>query len=45
MNYEGFKMYMQAGYAFSRRESVETQLPDGSVKKSSVFRHIGFVEP
>ena len=32
-------------YAFSWRESVETQLPDGSVKKSSVFRHIGFVEP
>ena len=31
-------------YAFSRRESVETQLPDGSVKKSNVFRHIGFVE-
>jgi hypothetical protein len=31
-------------YAFSRRESVETQLPDGSVTKSNVFRHIGFVE-
>lgn len=31
-------------YAFSRRESVEETLPDGSVKKISVFRHAGFVE-
>lgn len=30
-------------YAFSRRESVETTLPDGSVKKTQVFRHAGFV--
>jgi len=31
-------------YAFSRRESEETVQPDGSVKKQTVFRHIGFVE-
>lgn len=31
-------------YAFSRREMVEEMLPDGSVKKSGVFRHLGFVE-
>lgn len=30
-------------YAFSRRESVETVQPDGSVKKTAVFRHAGFV--
>lgn len=30
-------------YAFSRRESVEERLPDGTVKKSSIFKHIGFV--
>lgn len=31
-------------YAFSTRVSVETMLPDGSVKKTSEFRHGGFVE-
>lgn len=31
-------------YAFSRRECVEETLPDGSVKKTQVFRHLGFVE-
>ena len=31
-------------YAFSRRESVETTEPDGSVRKTQVFRHLGFVE-
>lgn len=30
-------------YAFSRRESVEETQPDGTVKKSSIFKHIGFV--
>lgn len=30
-------------YAFSRRESVEEIAADGSVKKTSVFRHAGFV--
>ena len=30
-------------YAFSRRESVEQVQPDGSVRKTAVFRHIGFV--
>ena len=31
-------------YAFSQRESVETVKDDGSVVKSAVFRHVGFVE-
>lgn len=31
-------------YAFSLRESAETVQPDGSVRKTQVFRHIGFVE-
>ena len=31
-------------YAFSRRESVEVTEPDGSVRKTNVFKHIGFVE-
>ena len=30
-------------YAFSRRESVETVQDDGSVRKTTVFNHIGFV--
>jgi len=30
-------------YAFSVRESVERTRPDGSVEKSTVFRHAGFV--
>lgn len=32
-------------YAFSRRESVDELLPNGGVKKVTVFRHVGFVEP
>ena len=32
-------------YAFSVRESVEEALPDGTVRKSAVFRHKGFVAP
>ena len=31
-------------YAFSKRESVEEQQPDGSVIKRNTFRHAGFVE-
>lgn len=31
-------------YAFSERESVQETMPDGSVEKVAVFRHIGFVE-
>lgn len=34
---------IQVLYAFSVRESVEEALPDGSIKKSSRFRHAGFV--
>ena len=30
-------------YAFSKRESVEQQQPDGSVRKVNVFKHAGFV--
>ena len=30
-------------YAFSVRESVEETMPDGSVRKTQVFRHAGFV--
>lgn len=30
-------------YAFSKRESVETVLPNGETVKKSVFRHAGFV--
>lgn len=30
-------------YAFSRRESIEQAQPDGSVRKTNVFRHVGFV--
>jgi hypothetical protein len=32
-------------FAFSRRESVEQVMPDGTVRKTAVFRHLGFVEP
>lgn len=30
-------------YAFSKRESIENVMPDGSVVKRAVFRHAGFV--
>jgi hypothetical protein len=30
-------------YAFSVRESVEEVLPDGSVRKTQIFRHAGFI--
>lgn len=30
-------------YALSERESVEEVLPDGTVKKIGVFRHLGFL--
>ena len=32
-------------YAFSKRESIERVLPDGTVRKESIFRHAGFVDP
>lgn len=31
-------------FAFSRRESREETLPDGSTKKVAMFRHLGFVD-
>lgn len=37
---EGIRVF----YAFSKRESVEVTAEDGSVSKTSVFRHAGFVE-
>jgi len=35
---------VQALYAFSRRESIETVSADGSVRKTADFKHLGFVE-
>jgi len=31
-------------YAFSVRESAEVTLPDGTVKKTNVFKHAGWVQ-
>lgn len=31
-------------YAFSLRESVEIEEEDGSVRKQTIFRHVGFVK-
>lgn len=31
-------------YAFSKRESVEATQADGSVRKTAVFKHAGFVQ-
>ena len=31
-------------YAFSKRESLETRLPDGSVRKTQIFKHEGWVD-
>ena len=31
-------------YAFSIRESVDVHQPDGSIKKTMVFKHAGFVQ-
>lgn len=30
-------------YAFSERVSIEETLPDGSVVKTNIFKHVGFV--
>ena len=35
---------IQPMYAFSVRDSVEKQNPDGSVTKQNVFKHSGFIE-
>lgn len=32
-------------FAFSKRESAEQAMPDGTVRKVAIFRHLGFVEP
>lgn len=39
------EMGMFPVFAFSRRESVEKQMPDGTVQKVAIFKHLGFVEP
>lgn len=31
-------------YSFSERQSVETTMPDGTVKKTNLFKHVGFIE-
>ena len=31
-------------YAFSKREAADVPQSDGSVRKTQVFRHVGFVE-
>lgn len=36
---------ISAHYAFSQREVVETTLPNGSVEKKAIFKHVGFVPP
>lgn len=35
---------VQPLYAFSKRESVEKTLEDGSIQKVSVFKHAGWIE-
>jgi len=40
MLYYGIRVF----YAFSKRESIEQQQADGSVRKVNTFRHRGFVE-
>jgi hypothetical protein len=35
---------IRAIYSFTRRESVESVNVDGSVSKTAIFRHIGWVE-
>lgn len=38
------KLGIQPVYAFSVRESIEQVQPDGSVRKTAVFRHAGWIE-
>lgn len=38
------KACLKVLYAFSKREVIEKQMEDGSVQKSQVFKHVGFVE-
>ena len=35
---------IQPLYAFSQRESVEKVNPDGSVTKTAIFKHAGYIE-
>lgn len=34
---------IEALFAFSQRESVEEPQADGSIRKTAIFRHVGFV--
>lgn len=38
-----FGQWIEPVYAFSVRESVDVNMPDGTVRKMSVFKHAGFV--
>ena len=38
------KRGIQPLYAYSQRESVETINSDGSVTKTAIFKHIGYIE-
>jgi hypothetical protein len=40
LSWAGFKVK----FAFSKRVSVETTMPDGSVRKTADFKHIGMVD-
>lgn len=31
-------------FSFTERRSVETNLPDGSISKTAIFEHVGWVE-
>ena len=35
---------IQPMYAFSKRESVDQPQADGSIRKTQIFRHAGFIE-
>lgn len=37
------EMGIRFWYSYSERVSQEETLPDGSVKKTNVFRHVGFI--
>ena len=40
-----FEWHIQPLYSFSERVSEEVQQEDGSVRKLTVFKHLGFIEP
>lgn len=44
IDFAAFEKGITVVYAFSKRESVDTKLEDGSVRKTMVFKHLGFIE-